>query len=107
MDEEIITEKETAEEQAEDMAEESETNPEPEPMPDYAGMIGEVSAKLEELRDQVADLRNQIEELRNGFAIMVENGATIQDDSQLPGPLPEPQNEGFTYTPLQDLDYSF
>ena len=98
MDEEIITEEETPEEQGEDTIEEPETTPEPEPVPDYAGMIGEVRAELE-------NLRNQIEELRNGFAIMVENGATIQDDSQLPGPLPEPQPEDFTYTPLQDLDY--
>lgn len=100
MDEEIITEKETIEEQAEDIMEEPETAPEPEPMPDYAGMIGEVRAELE-------NLRNQIEELRNGFAIMVENGAVIRDDSQLPGPLPDTQPEGFTYTPLQELDYSF
>ena len=99
MDEEIITEEETVEEQTKGAMEELETTPEPEPVPDYAGMIGEVRAELE-------NLRNQIEELRNGFAIMVENGAIIRDDSQLPGSMPEPQPEDFTYTPLQDLDYS-
>lgn len=97
MDEERITEEETIEEAADGIVEEP-AAPEPEPMPDYAGMIGEV-------REELGDLRRQIEELRSSFAVMVENGATIRDDS-LPEPTPIVTDDGFTYTPLQELDYS-